>query len=424
MERRRLTRPIDILEASYDLRGADDEWLDALLRAARPDLDTGLGIYAFSATLEPTLRMTGRVVSRGVAPGLLKIVAALNKITPPKVVARIRGQAVSVGSMVAEMGGPSNLVALSVRTFLNPVVDCLSAFAQDGEGRVLQIVAPSPALVDLHPRTVAAWRRVLIHLGTAFRLRRRLAAPPEALVTPDGRVDHAEAAAKPRDALASLGEAVRRAERARGPLRRKDPDHALELWSGLVDGRWSLVDHWESDGRRYLAAHENVPALRDPRALGPTERAYLALFLRGATTAEIAFALGRSEATVSHVLSAVAARLRLPSRVALASLGEAECLERLRVSVGDDSLDLLVLEPPTAHQAWREVLSESELAVALLVCAGLGSKAIADQRGVSARTVENQIAAIYTKTGATRATLAAVLRGPPSGAPERPGRPQ
>ena len=58
-------------------------------------------------------------------------------------------------------------------------------------------------------------------------------------------------------------------ERARTKKERSDPDRALDLWRALVAGEWSLVEKWESDGRRYLAAYRNAPDVHDPRALTP-----------------------------------------------------------------------------------------------------------------------------------------------------------
>jgi DNA-binding NarL/FixJ family response regulator len=55
-------------------------------------------------------------------------------------------------------------------------------------------------------------------------------------------------------------------------------------------------------------------------------------------------------------------------------------------------------------------LSEAELAVARAAAAGLSNAEIARQRGTSARTVANQLAAVYDKLDvASRAQLAARL---------------
>jgi hypothetical protein len=41
---------------------------------------------------------------------------------------------------------------------------------------------------------------------------------------------------------------------ARGRMSKRNPERALQLWRALVDGRWSLVDSFETDGRRYVVA--------------------------------------------------------------------------------------------------------------------------------------------------------------------------
>src|SRR5262249_28163985 len=124
--------------------------------------------------------------------------------------------------------------------------------------------------------------RMASHIGSGLRLRRRLAAltaatrleDAEAILTPDGRLEHAAEPAQSPQARLSLTEAARDVERARGRLRRADPEEAIALWRALWSGRWSLVDHFDHDGRRFLVAHRNQlldPALK-VRALSDREQ--------------------------------------------------------------------------------------------------------------------------------------------------------
>src|SRR5512143_2854719 len=68
---------------------------------------------------------------------------------------------------------------------------------------------------------------------------------------------------------------------ARRRVVRADPDEALQLWRGLVDGTWSLVDHHDTDGKRYLLARRNQPGVREPTALTQNERSVLAFAAMG-----------------------------------------------------------------------------------------------------------------------------------------------
>jgi DNA-binding CsgD family transcriptional regulator len=146
------------------------------------------------------------------------------------------------------------------------------------------------------------------HLGTAYRLRQRLAADapraaePEAVLSCRGKVEHAQGPAKNKAALEALRAAALDMERARGPLRRRSAETAVELWRAMVLGRWTLVDEFEHDGRRYLLARENEPTARGPQVLSPRERQVAALMAMGHSSKLIAYELGIAYSTVRVML--------------------------------------------------------------------------------------------------------------------------
>jgi DNA-binding NarL/FixJ family response regulator len=132
---------------------------------------------------------------------------------------------------------------------------------------------------------------------------------------------HAVGSARSGDALASLREHAVAVDRARGRLRRTDVDEALGLWRGLAAGRWSLVEHFESDGRRYYLARENPPAVAGVLALTQRERCVAALAACGHSNKLIAYELGLSVGTVSTHLKAAMKKLGLARRANLVRLG-------------------------------------------------------------------------------------------------------
>jgi len=403
---------MDVVEAAYDVRASDERWLRGILRSAAADLDCGEGVYAFVSAIgdESLPILTPVVGTAGVPSGLLERVHEHNANPPPGTVEIIRSRVVWFAGLAQAMG--TRIVRDARRQVGGSFSDSLGALAQDGEGNVLQVVATSRNFVNVHPKTAAAWRRVLIHLGTALRLRRHLG-EPEAVLSTDGAVQDARSSAKARDTREQLREAVLRMERSRTARVRRDPEEALSLWQGLVAGRWSLVDQFESDGRRYIAAHENAPHARDPRALSEAEQVYLVYYLRGASPDEIAFAFGKSPATVGKVLSSITRRLRLPSRVALRRMGEVAILDRFRVELPRDGVDVLVVTEAAIHPSWREVLTGTCLEVARLATLGFSDGEIAARRGRSIRTISNQLVRVFRVTGVTRRErLAAVLGAP------------
>jgi DNA-binding CsgD family transcriptional regulator len=199
--------------------------------------------------------------------------------------------------------------------------EALALLTLEPEGRGLAITVPYGEPVRLPPRTLHRLGRVTAHLGTALRLRSRASAPAgtgdaevEAVLGPDGRVHHATSVAREPTSLDALSQAVRTVEHARGRLRRTDPDEAVALWQGLVDGRWSLVDHSEADGRRFVLARRNEPGARDPKALAPRERTVLAFAALGHSNKHIAYVLGMTPSTVAMHLSSAMTKLALRSR--------------------------------------------------------------------------------------------------------------
>lgn len=75
--------------------------------------------------------------------------------------------------------------------------------------------------------------------------------------------------------------------------------------------------------------------------------------------------------------------------------------------------DLALLSYPLASASLPAALTIAEQEVALRVYAGASNEAIARERGVSLKTVSNQLDAVYHKLGvSSRAELTLRLRGP------------
>ena len=151
-------------------------------------------------------------------------------------------------------------------------------------------------------------RRAAVHVAAGLRMRRALATAPlddrsEAIFEADGRLAHAAGQAAYGDVRARLREAVQRIDRARTDAVRREEVEALELWQGLVEGRWSLIDRYDTDGRRYYVAMANPPDGVDARQLTGVEAQVTAQVVAGEPNGIIAYSLGVSESTVAGHLS-------------------------------------------------------------------------------------------------------------------------
>jgi DNA-binding CsgD family transcriptional regulator len=175
-------------------------------------------------------------------------------------------------------------------------------------------------VTGLDPAFRARFERVAAHLGVGQRYRRfaKVAAhAPEAIFSPSARLLHAEGDATVPGARAALARAVVAIDRARGRQRRTDPDGALAAWKGLVDARWSLVDEFESDGKRYVVARENEPYVAQIAALSKRERQVVGYVVLGHATKLIAYELGIADSTVRVLLRRAMQRLHVTTRETL-----------------------------------------------------------------------------------------------------------
>ena len=196
--------------------------------------------------------------------------------------------------------------------------DAFGVLAGDPSGRgvcisanMLQTKRPSASARRL-------WTMVAVHLAAGYRiLRAREESRVDAVLDGAGRVQHAEADATTKDARESLQLAAKSIDRARGRLRRAAPEDALGLLRGLVDGKWSLVEQIDSDGKRFLFAKRNAPQPRPWRVLTERELQVVAYASEGHAHKLIAYELGISESASTRHLKSAARKLGVRTRADL-----------------------------------------------------------------------------------------------------------
>jgi len=313
--------PIAIVECSYALQGSESEWIDRLLEAVAPAIDQGIGAYGFTYRWHE-----GRPVFVAFASGnpvWEDVIRERRDNASADYIANVIGakkSSYTISQQVARL--PLRVSEWNEKSFRwLGFVDVLMVHAADPDGGLL-LMSPLTEKQAVPARDVARWQRITTHMAAALRLRRRInqeTIEDEAVLSPSGSVLHATGVAKQADARERLRAAARAMDRARGPLRRNDPQEALELWRALCAGRWSLVDRFESDGRRYLIAHRNQPHLPDLRGLSQREASVAAFAQLGQTNKEIVYTLGISPSSVATHLSAALRKLGLSSRAALAA---------------------------------------------------------------------------------------------------------
>jgi DNA-binding CsgD family transcriptional regulator len=316
---------VALIEAAYDLAIDDGTWLLGIVRAASPILDCGDGVSGHFWDLSQKDKLAVRhPIYVGCA-------------------SRLRDAHMASGGMLTATqahatylaGNPCKVIAERQRHQFPRAYEAYKAHTgSDGFIHVSSAdltrtgcAITAPHLGDASPALHRALAQVTRHIVAGMRLRRSLgtsesdseARSPaaDAVLDSEGRLLHAEPHADSRRERESLIDAVRRLLDSRR-ARHAQPEHAVELWRALVLGRWSLVDHQDSDGKRFLLARRNAPNVEEPTALKEEERRAAALFALLGSVKLVAYELGLAQSTISEQLKCAARKLGCRDRSELA----------------------------------------------------------------------------------------------------------
>jgi DNA-binding NarL/FixJ family response regulator len=409
---------IALLETSYDLERPTQAWLEALVECAVPLVDRpGAPISLFTFKVTPTTHQVLDVAVNG-PPVIAEATRATNAAaSQAELDVLYRGG--FVGGTLSEVifanfpGTREKFLEITG----GQVCDVFGWCGHTGRDMGIMLNASLLAEETTAPAESRRWSRIVAHMAAGLRLRQNLEQwsldheRVEAIFDGGGKLQDARDKARSDTARTRLQGAVRAMDRARTASGRADADTSLGEWEALVSGRWSLVDRFDSDGRRFVVAVRNDPAHTDPRGLTERERQIVEFLGLGHTTKQIAYRLGLSPSSVDNAIAAAQTKLGLPSRVQLGAFFSPAGLRAKLAEVALAGEQLLVGSYPLVRAEAMEVLSEAERHVAALIVGGSTNAHIARIRESSERTVANQVQSIFSKLGVrSRLELAARLQ--------------
>lgn len=306
---------IRIVEAAHNTEdaGSDEGWLRGLLAAISPTLNQGFGVLGWYHDLRE-LPATPKLAVLDVPVAVIERLAQHASNLDGDVLrnAMTSGPVITLRSSL----GAAIVDRLVHAAAADEIVDSLGLYCVDTDSHIMGIAAHSPRVVNLTRRDLLRWQRIVAHLTAGFRLRRRRGAT-EAVLAPSGKIVHAEGAAASPRARELLRAAAVDFDRAR--MRGRDADEALDLHRAMIAGRWTLVDTFERDGKRYLIARHNAPASTPIPELTVRETQVAVFTAVGHPNKMIAYELGLSESSIATYLRRALVKLRLPDRLALAA---------------------------------------------------------------------------------------------------------
>lgn len=312
---------VAVIEAAYAPARTEQEWAEGIAAVAEPCLDYGLGlnVYTFDARNPakfriPTCAGAGRTPIDG------RAIEAIVKQGSPEITRR----AYSPGEAILFSELHRELEAERVEGHEH----LQRAVASSGTQEVLAVRGADPSrrgclITSLlpEPTQLARAQRNLLtclgsHLASGWRLRSDLTDGGRSTETADavldgkGRLLHHRSGDVPAQRT-HIERAFERRLRARGRLRSHDPQAAVELWRAMIAGEWTLVDHVDRDGKRFVLARRNRPGVGDPGALTLRERQVAKYAALGCSVKHVAYELGLAPSTVSQRLNSALRKLRL-----------------------------------------------------------------------------------------------------------------
>jgi DNA-binding CsgD family transcriptional regulator len=247
-----------LMEAAYRAGDTDSDWLERVVRCAQPGLDRGRGLIGCLFATRPNGRPS--VTATFGVGALTAHPRALAETFLPSLAEKTRNgsSGASFGTTGAGARGPETHRCSAV------VATDAAPGRQSRAGCAL--LAPLPRATEPSRDAGVLWSRVAHHLAAALRLRR------------------------------SGGD-------------------EQTVWRGLLCGRWRLVDHFDTGGRRFIIARGTPGEARQPLArLSGRERDACARAAKGCANKEIAAELGIAVSTVGMLLLRATRKLRCTSR--------------------------------------------------------------------------------------------------------------
>lgn len=319
---------VPVVETAYRLDLTDDEWVGEMAR---------LGCKTLGADGMPVHGAVIRSHDRGFEfvkrflephdPAFLAAVDRLESMVPRRINAvKYRATRCQTATELAiEHHAPTLLSTALLTRYLRRwgVADVMQVQGAGLDDITVGFTASLRESSRVPPRLRHTWTLVATHMAAGFRLRRALNERKlaldraEAIFDHKGNALHATGVAADGAYREMLREAVLSVDKARSRGGRDDPERALELWRGLFAGRWSVLEVFDTDGRAFMVACENDPAVAESRALTRRERQVAELVSRGHSEELTAYTLGLSASTVRTHLDRALKKIGVKDRFAI-----------------------------------------------------------------------------------------------------------
>jgi DNA-binding NarL/FixJ family response regulator len=315
---------VGAVETFYAPDLSDQEWLRMVVEKVRPLLDRqGLGIAgALYDCPDPCSWMPSHMFLLDVSEQLQRVLFDGSESLPPVYVAdSLLNRTCYLG---ADVRGWSDISTFRSGAAQEAgIADALQLNVVEPDGQGFWLGSPQTSRVPLPDDLRLTLIRLARHLAAAHRLRRKhpqiRVAPDdaEAVLAHDGKIQHAEGIAQDPTNQTALTRAARTMDAVRTRRTAVDPRECIKDWQSIVVKRWTFLEHFESDGKRFFLAVDNRKKPPSLDLLSGRERDVVLHALRGRDNKAIASDLGLAHSTVRVLLARAAAKVGARSRTEL-----------------------------------------------------------------------------------------------------------
>lgn len=307
-----------LIQQLYAPEADELDWMEGIREAAVVALEGCSNVHVHTARVHGGEVTLGNVVGERAS---IETLRRLHELAPPQVLqALYRSGPITRASAAVETSDAKELLSTFERmrkTFR--ISDGFGVNGLDTDGRAV-VLSFGFRASRLPARVRTTLTRLSGHLTTAYRLRGSTSRPAAVIDSKEGILTEntpLEAGSQRRLREAAL--AIDRARRASS----FDPDAALGYWRAMVEGKWTLVERFEADGRRILVARPNEPKTQRSRKLTGNELKVVSLSALNHPAKLVAYELGFSESATSRLLSRALRKLGLKNRAELVELRDA-----------------------------------------------------------------------------------------------------
>jgi len=317
----------ELLEHTYRLDVEPQQWQRHLAEEMWRGLPGGAGVLSYEFDIREPGRSTklGRVVGVGDIAAFAEQTAPVHAFLDTDLYRQLSEGLGTHSGTIREALERLNIdmsVLAPVEEAIEPLWfrDIWGVCSMNPDGLGIAFAMPLSEREAVRDVDRRAWTKVGVHIAAAHRLQRRLRHYPgfedaEGIFRVDGsELQLGGAAIEEREALRRF---LRTVDKARAKDYRNGENTTLDVWEGLLRGRWSLVDHIDSDGSHFMLAIRNDPEAAAPQMLSRREAQVASYAAQGHMNKEIAYELGLAVSTVASHLKKAIVKLGFGSRTEL-----------------------------------------------------------------------------------------------------------